>query len=175
MGSRDGENSWGNGLCRDGHKGPLCNVCEKDHYFSTAELGCRKCGEISSPGVFAVVLLAAASLLALAVVAIFYPSVLSAVAHSMVMGAARTENDAEELVADLHAAVDDEALGMERADMDASQREEEEERSNARSTYMFTKVKIVIACYQIVGGILRIFPTIRWPLSYARPSGNLLL
>ena len=42
------------------------------------------------------------------------------------------------------------------------------------SSSMFTKLKIVIACYQIVYGMLLLFPTIRWPLSYvaARTYGR---
>ena len=43
MGSQKDEESYGDGLCREGSKGPLCTVCEHDHYFSMTGLQCEKC------------------------------------------------------------------------------------------------------------------------------------
>ena len=167
VGSRDGENSWGNGLCRRGHKGPLCNVCENNYYFSTTYLRCNKCGEVSSPGIFAVVVLIAASLLALAVITVFYPGVVGSMAQRMILALSRNDLN-DDNVEEIVDAVDDEALDMDASQLAATKTGEEVERSEARSRYMITKLKIVIATYQIVGGIMRIFPTIRWPLSYSR-------
>ena len=64
IGTQAGREDFGDGLCRRGHKGPLCTECKRNHYFSAAERGCEPCGPGSAlvlPGLVVIIGLALAA------------------------------------------------------------------------------------------------------------------
>ena len=61
-GLNQNQTSYGDGLCRKGHKGPLCNVCD-NHYFSFTNLTCDECAGVST-AIFVLIVITVFALLA---------------------------------------------------------------------------------------------------------------
>ena len=240
--------SYGDGLCQDGHEGPLCNVCKRDWYFSPANLRCEECRS-ASPAVFGIVVAAATVLLIAAALGIFYPGTWFALFFGTVKEAAKPlrHHNIDEAVAraadhvedpigrrDVDGADEaaprdaDEAAAPRDSDAtDEAAAETEDEGKDLTARFFLTKLKIVISCgpafwrsflpgdrgvgairpghgvgairlrlgrgvgatrlrlgrgvgaptplrrcYQIVGVMMLLFPTIRWPAAYRRPPSE---
>ena len=145
-GSPGGTNktSYGDGLCRKGHKGPLCNVCENGYYFSPTELQCAKCRR-ASMAIYVIVVLVVVALLAILVYASLDPGEQGKEIRGALLRRAKSR--------------------VRRSSSNISV-ESASDAIKEQSSSALTRSKIVISCYQIVAGIQELFPTIPWPVAY---------
>jgi len=160
VGSQKDKESYGDGLCREGSKGPLCTVCEHDHYFSMTRLQCEKCGSVSVL-ILVIVVLVAVALLA----ALLYASLNPGSWEACGLCLSGDWGEAAECVAD-HAAERQSSSASEGDGKPEPPRPDESTSEKKRSSSAFTKLKIVISCYQIVAGAHVLLPSIPWPLAY---------
>ena len=168
--------SYGDGLCQDGHEGPLCNVCKRDWFFSYTNLRCEKCGA-ASPVVFGIVVVVVALLLVAVALTIFYPGIWLSFLFGTVVEAVHPRVHEGKFDEAIVAAVEhvedeekdaaDEAASRRDADAGAASETEDEEK-DLTARFLLTKLKIVISCYQIVGVMILLFPTISWPSAYEK-------
>jgi len=168
--------SYGDGLCQEGHEGPLCNVCKRDWFFSYTNLRCEKCGA-ASPVVFGIVVVVVALLLVAVALTIFYPGIWLSFLFGTVVEAVHPRVHEGKFDEAIVAAVEhvedeekdaaDEAASRRDADAGAASETEDEEK-DLTARFLLTKLKIVISCYQIVGVMILLFPTISWPSAYEK-------
>ena len=173
------QTSYGDGLCRKGHKGPLCNVCENNYYFSFTNLTCDECAGVSI-AIFVLIVITVFALLAALLYMSLHPDTWEAsltacvdqdccndaVMDSVVDHAERRSSETEDKAKQQpHPETTERSSPKsgpaEARSSDASVGAPAREKKK-RSTAL-TKLKIVIGCYQIVSGVHPLFPTIPLP------------
>jgi len=179
-GSPGGTNqtSYGDGLCRKGHKGPLCNVCERNHYFSFTNLTCDECAGTST-AIFVLIVITVFALLAALLYMSLHPDTWEAsltacvdqdccndaVMDSVVDHAERRSSETEDKAKQQAHTETTERSSPKSGPAEARSSDASvgaPAREKKRSTAL-TKLKIVIGCYQIVSGVHPLFPTIPLP------------
>ena len=168
-----------NRFCRKGHKGPLCNVCERNHYFSFTNLTCDECAGTST-AIFVLIIITVFALLAALLYVSLHPdtweasvtacvdqdccndAVMDSVVDHAERRSSETEDKAKQQAHTEAAERSSPKSGpAEARSSDASIGAPAREKKK-RSTAL-TKLKIVIGCYQIVSGVHPLFPTIPLP------------
>jgi len=173
--------TFGDGLCRRGHKGALCGACESRYYLDGVLNRCRKCRERhgvvrarGSPGRIAgfacVAVLCLAFLLVLirrygvkALVASFLEFLLQSdkltgqteVEHALAFAGDHQSDDDD----------DDEEEKEEEKKKEGTTTQKQQQKQQRRATFwrsVMTKTKCVVAAYQIINGMRETLPQVRF-------------